>query len=168
MTQVAFVDYPARRIFLHPDTLTQGFDSIEAYREVRALRRLNTNLERHYLPLLTAEGNRAIGGGRFTPRRAVLADGARFVPVDQPHTLRLLTETIEPFAELAQQAVFDRSGVAAAVDIDNQAPQVEIIAVAVGSGVGSGSGGLTEEERGWLRLARDHARAANVQTKSGA
>lgn len=165
MVQVAFVDYPARRIFLHPDTITEGFNSIEAYREVRAARRVNENGERNYLPILAAQGNEPTGGGRFTPRRAVLAPGARFVPVDQAHTLRLLTESIIPSEELSQQGVFDRSAVGSAVDIDNQAPQVEIIAVAVGSGVGTGGGGLTEEERRWLQLARDHARAANVQTK---
>ena len=165
--QVSHVDYQTRRIFLHVDTVTEGFDSIEAYREIRALRQINAFGERNFLPLISAQGNEPTGPNTATPRRAVLAEGARYVPYDTDHTLRLLTETVIPSEGLSQQGAFERVDIDASVDIDNQAPEVEIRIIRLDGGTGeAGSGGsFTDEDRRDLRLARDHARAANAQTK---
>ncbi len=133
MSQVASVDYDSKRIYLHADTVTSGFDSIEAYKEIRALRSANTNNERFYAPLISAQGNEPKGGGKFTINRTVLVSGAAFVPFDTSHSLTLLKETINPTDEASQAGCFDRSGlsVGVVVDIDDAAPQVELIQVGV-------------------------------------
>lgn len=135
MTQVASVDYANKRIYLHSDTVVNGFDSIAAYAEIVEARYLNVSDERNFYPIIYAQGHEPKGGGRYTPRRARLVEGARYVPYDTDHVLVLLTETIIPEEGLTQQDCFDRSSLSAGVvvDIDNQAPQVEIIEIATGA-----------------------------------
>ena len=47
MTQIASEDYVNKRIYLHADTVTSGFDPAVMQQEHRALRRLNANDERN-------------------------------------------------------------------------------------------------------------------------
>lgn len=137
MTQIASIDYVNLRVHLHSDTVVNGLDSLAAYAEERELRRLNANGERNFLPILSAEGNEPKGSGKYTPRRAKLRPPARWVPYPTSHDLVLLTETIIASEGLTQQGCFDRSSLPPGVEvnIDNQAPQVEIIKVIQGSAV---------------------------------
>lgn len=131
MPQVDSVDYPNKRIYLHFDTVTSGVDPVEVYKEVRALRRTNES-DRKFLPIITSQGNEPKGGGAFTPRRAVLLDGARLVPYDTSHTLRILVEVITD-DEQSGAGAFDRLPLSPGteVDIDIAYQQVEIREVAV-------------------------------------
>lgn len=160
MTVVASVDYPAKRIYLHQDTATAGeFNPIDAYTEVRALRAGGAG--REYLTGILGEGNDQKTATTFTPRRALLSDGWRFVPFDGDHSLRLTGEVISKGESLANLDLFDLLPLSASTDVrlEVDVPQVEIITVATG-------GALLADERTALFLAQDHARAANQQTKS--
>ncbi|MEM9482110.1 MAG: hypothetical protein AAGA83_00305 [Cyanobacteria bacterium P01_F01_bin.116] len=137
MVQVASIDYPNKRIHLHFDTVANGVDPVEAYKEIRALRR-TTEAHQRFSPLISAQGNEPKGQGRFTPRRAVLLDGARFVPYNTSHTLTILTEVITD-DEQSGAGAFDRSPLSPGVDVDIDIgfDQVEIITVATGGALTS-------------------------------
>ena len=180
MVQVASVDYAARRIYLHPDTAAAGiFNPVEAYREVRTLRRTTLG-HRKFPPIISAQGNQPKGGGVFTERRAVLIDGARFVPHDASHDLAIVVEVIIPSEGLSNRLAFDRAPLSpgVVVNIDNDVDPVEIREVAVGGGGGSGgvdeagvrsaltAHGLTEERA--ARLDNLDAPISGVQAGGGA
>lgn len=130
MANVASVDYASQRLYLHADTVAGGFDVIAAYFEVCALRAANVYGEQHYPNPLSAEGNIAKGGGRFTPRYGVLAAGWRLVPYDAAHLLRILVEILSADG-ISDVSVFDRSTVVSHVDIDIAYRQVEVVQVSV-------------------------------------
>ena len=135
MAQVANVDYGAKRIYCHADTVTSGFDIIAAYFEINVLRQLNANGEQNFAHMLSAEGNIPKGGGNFTPNYGLLETGWRIVPYDQVgHTLNLITEPVSK-DNLSGRDVFDRTGILVAINIDEIYEKVEIREVAVGSGL---------------------------------
>lgn len=86
------IDTSLKRIFLklgvveyHPVT--------DIYTEVRNLRRLSESL-RKYPVMVTAEGNKPKGGGKYTARYAVFNNGYRVVPQDATHALYISGEQI--------------------------------------------------------------------------
>lgn len=128
--QVASVDYDLKRIYLHADTVTNGFDAVLAYFEVNILRSFNVNNEqfrRH--PYLGAEGNIKKTTTTNTPRFAWQKTQWRYVPYDQvTHRLSLKCEIVSE-DEITDADVFDFSGLSVNVHIDKDYKQVEIITV---------------------------------------
>jgi len=133
MPLVDSVDYPGKRIYLGSGSVGFDVSTIDVYREVRALRASTPN-HRLFRPLLVAQGNEPAGES-FTPRRAVLAEGARIVPYGGvSHELKIVTELISEDG-LAGVALFDRGAIPVAVDITYTPPQVEIVTVNTGGTV---------------------------------
>ena len=86
MTQIAAEDYENLLIYLHADTVTQGFDPALMQQEHRRRRRLKTQGdERKYDIMVTFSGNEDIGGGRFTQGLTRLRSGVRIIPYDSWH-----------------------------------------------------------------------------------
>lgn len=139
MAQIASEDYVNKLIYLHIDTVTNGFDSAEMQKEHRALRRLNVNGERKFDPMVSFVGNEDKGGGKKTSRSTRLRAGVRLVPYDtglgNQYSMAILNEILCVDDGLADQGVFDRSTVDANVDIDKGYDPVEIIEVNTGSGI---------------------------------
>ena len=99
MAQIESVDWINKLIYLHADTVTNGFDAIAAYFEINQLVFINANNEQHYYPPMSAEGNIrktpfGVTPARFTPRYAFVFNPWDFVPVDTPHDLDILTEMV--------------------------------------------------------------------------
>jgi hypothetical protein len=138
MTQVSSVDYDAKRIHLHSDTVVNGFDIVAAYFEINALRQANTTGEQNRAHCLSAEGNISKGGGLFTPRYGLLEPGWRVVPYDGvSHSLVMLVEPVSKDG-LSGRDVFDRSPpFPPSIDVDRDVgySQFEVVTIATGSAV---------------------------------
>jgi len=135
MAQLSSVDYDAKRLYCHADTVIAGFDIIAAYFEVNALRQANLSGEQNRAHMLSAEGNIPKGAGIFTPKYGYLVAGWRIVPYGSvTHTLTLSSEPVSADG-LSGRDVFDRSSLAVVVDIDEAYEKVEIREVNTGSGV---------------------------------
>lgn len=151
MTQLASIDFPNQRIYLHSDTVTQNFDGYLLYDDIRTFVQGNVAAQGFDLPI-SKEGYVAKGGGAFTPRFIILDSGWRLVPYDGvSHTLEILVETISVDG-VSDRDVFDRSTVLVEVDIDTAYSQVEIIEVNTGGG-GGGSGLTAQETRDAMMLS---------------
>lgn len=138
MTEIASVDYVLKRIHLHLDTVTSGFDCIAGYFELNQRSYDNLNNEQNYAPIMSAEGNISKGSGNFTPRYGLLNPGWRYVPyAGVNHTLGLITEPVSLDGESGRN-VFDRSTLVSSgitVEIDELYEKIEIREVNTGSGV---------------------------------
>ncbi|MEM7706606.1 MAG: hypothetical protein AAF358_13690 [Pseudomonadota bacterium] len=135
MAQIASEDYVNLRIYLHADTVSQGFDPAAMQREHRALRRLDANGERAFDPMVSFSGNESKGGGNFTAGLTILRSGVRIVPFDANHSLDLLNEIVNIDDAISDRDVFDRSLITSSVDIDPVYSPVEIREVSSGSGL---------------------------------
>lgn len=136
MPVVASVDYPAKRIYLSAETADALVDTLDVYREVRALRR-TTEAHRGFLPIIIAGGNlEKIAGQTYTQPYVQLLHGARIVPYNVSHQLTVNRDTFTDDG-FAGRDCFDRTPLSASVevDIDFQVHEVETRIIAVGSGV---------------------------------
>ena len=138
MPLVASVDYPAKRIYLSAETADTAVDTLDVFKEVRALRR-TTEAHRGYLPLIEAGGNiEKIAGLTYTQPYVRLLLGCRIVPFNGSHGLRIVRDTFTDDG-YAGADCFDRTSLSPTVevDIDFQVHEVEtrIITVNTGSGV---------------------------------
>ncbi len=125
MTTVASVDYPNKLIYLHADTVGAELDTLDVYREVRALRRLNEN-HRSYVVMIVAGGNQEkIAGLTYTAAFVQLLYGCRIVPYNADQKLKLIRDTFTDDG-FAGRDCFDRSSLTANVDIDVDFPEIEI------------------------------------------
>lgn len=141
MPVVASVDYPAKRIYLSVDTLDAVLDTMDVYKEVRALRRL-TDEHQKYRPIIVAGGNvEKITGITFTQPYVQLLHGCRIVPFNAVHKIKVIRDTFTDDG-LAGRDCFDRSSLAVNVDVDVDVQAVEVRIVEAG---GPG-GGLTLAE----------------------
>lgn len=151
MTNVVDVDYVAKRIYLHLDTVTLGFDCIAAYFEINAIILANLTGEQNYQHMLAAEGNIPKGGGVFTPRYALSDTEWRYVPYDGvSHTLGLITEPVSVDG-VSGRDVFDRSSLTLLVEIDELYEKIEIREVNTG-------GNFLESDRILLTSAEKHSK----------
>lgn len=131
MAQIASIDFGLERIYLHLDTVTNGFDTMLAYFEVNALIIANAAYQQYISPL-SAEGNIPKGGGKFTPRYVLMQTGWRFVPYSLvAHGLSILVEPVSAEG-LSGRATFDRNGVVVNIDIDEAYEKIEIREVNTG------------------------------------
>lgn len=138
MAVIDHIDGPNRDIYLSADTVTSDFEPMDAYKEMRALRRTDENL-RKYDVFLQAKGYEPTGPGRFTARYVVQLDGTRFIPYDTSHELTVVGTLITDDGQSGVNC-FDRGPLSPSVvvDINYIPPQVEIIEL--------GTSGLTQEE----------------------
>ena len=143
MAQVDSVDFPNKRIYLHVDTVTQGFDPIAMHFEINAIIADNIGNGQNFGLVSDALGNEPEGGGVFSEPKTRLFPGWRYVPYPTPHLLLILRKIFNPDEALSNRALADRDdpvldGIE--VDIDVAYSPVEIREVQVGGG-----GGLTPE-----------------------
>jgi hypothetical protein len=138
MSTVASVDYIAKRIYLSADTVGVPLDTMDVYRDVRALRRL-TEAHRKFKPMIVGGGNIQKTATSFTQPYVVLLYGCSLVPYNTAQSLVVIRDTFADDGR-AGVACFDRSGVSAEVDIDIQVAPVEVREVVTG---GSGGSSLT-------------------------
>ena len=135
MPLVDFVDYPNKRIYLSADTVNTSIDTLDVYREVRALRRINDN-HRKFKPMIIAGGNIQKTPTTFTQSYVQLLYGCRIVPFDVSHHILLIRETFTD-DDLIGHEVFDRLPLSTTttVDVDVNVSEVEVRIVTTGSGV---------------------------------
>jgi len=124
---VASVDYDLKRIYLDASTVGTSIDTMDVYREVRA-RRVSTNGDRNYKPMIVGGGNVQKTATTFTPKFVQLLFGCRIVPYDTSHTLTLVRETFTD-DNFSAQEVFDLTPLSptTSVNILVNVPQVEVI-----------------------------------------
>lgn len=133
MSLVASVNYVTRRIYLSADSVGVDLDTLDVYREVRALRR-TTEAHRAYKPIIEAGGNiPKITGVSFTPAYARLLYGCRIIPYNASHAIRLVRDTFTDDG-FAGRDCFDRTPLSpgVVVDIDVDIKEVEIRIVSTG------------------------------------
>jgi len=137
MTQLIDIDFDTKRAYLHADTVTNGFDIIVAYAEIKAWVQANYKSGQQYARVMEAVGNIPKGDGTFTPRYGYVFSGWRFVPYDLvSHELQLLVEMISADG-LRDRLLFDRTPLAptVTVDITPVYEKIEIREVNTGSGL---------------------------------
>jgi hypothetical protein len=130
MALIASVDYAAKRVYLSAATVNTSLDTLDVYREVRALRR-TTDAHRQFRPMIDAGGRIEKLPGVFTASYVRLLYGCRIVPHDAEHSLRITRDTFTDDGSAGRDC-FDRSTLAAAVDIDVDFPAVEVREIATG------------------------------------
>ena len=91
-TKIDHLDFLNKRIYLKLGTSTyHPVDDL--YKEVRYIRSKDFSLRNMRMPI-TAEGAISKGGGKFTPRLAILRYGWRIVPQNVTHALYISGEQI--------------------------------------------------------------------------
>ncbi len=137
MPLVATVDYPNKRIYLSAQTADTDLDTLDVYREVRALRR-TTAAHRNYRPMIVGGGNlEKIAGVSYTPAYVQLLYGCRIVPYNSSHTIRLIRDTFSDDG-VSGRGCFDRTLLSPTVmvNIDVDFPEIEIRTVSTSGVVG--------------------------------
>ena len=136
MALVASVDYVAKRIHLSAASVGVNLDTLDVYREVRALR-VSTEAHRAYRPIIIGGGGIQKTATTFTQPYVQLL-GSRIIPYD---AAQYLVVTRETFTDDGQSGVgcFDRSGLSSVIDIDIQVSPVEVREVSSGSGPSAGA-----------------------------
>lgn len=144
MPLVSSVDYPNKRIYLSVETMNADLDTIDVYKEVRALRR-TTETHQKFKPMIIAGGNiPKIPGVSATPSYVQLLYGCRIIPYGTgDHKIKLVRDTFTDDG-FAGRDCFDRSSLTNTVDIDVDFPEIEIRYLA------SGGSGLSTEEHNKL------------------
>lgn len=132
---VASVDYVTRRIFLDASTVNTDWDTLDVYREVRALRRTN-EAHRKYKPIIIAGGMIQKTATTYTAPYVQLLYGCRIVPYNASHKGRLIRDTFTD-DNLSGRDCFDRTSLSPTVevDIDVQVDKVEVRTVATSGNV---------------------------------
>lgn len=127
MALVQSVNYATKRIYLSAATMNTEIDTIDIYKEIRALRRV-TEAHRNFKPMIVAGGNiEKIPGVSATPIYVQLLYGCRIVPYNQSHSLKVIRDTFTDDG-VAGRDCFDRTGlsVGVVVNIDVDFPAIEI------------------------------------------
>ena len=132
MPLVDSIDYTNKRIYLSADTVGASVDTIDIYKEVRALR-VSTDSHRNFDPMITAGGNVQKTATTFTPKFVQLLFGCRIVPYDTSHTITITRETFTD-DNLSGEQVFDLSPLSMGVGVNIliNVPQVEVLVVETG------------------------------------
>ena len=131
MSTVSSVDYINRRIYLSAATMNTDLDTLDVYRDARALRR-TTEAHRRHKPMIIQGGNiEKIPGVSSTPSYVQVLYGCRLVPYNSSHKLRLIRDTFSDDG-VAGRDCFDRSSLSpgVVVDIDVEVEKVEVRPVA--------------------------------------
>lgn len=134
MSTVDSVDYVNKRIYLSYETVGVPLDTMNVYRDVRALRVANES-HRRFRPMIIAGGNIRKTETTFTLPFVQLLYGCRIVPYDFPHSLLVIRETFTDDGFVGV-GCFNRTSVDASVDLDYQVAPVEVREVYTGGGSG--------------------------------
>ncbi len=140
MAVVSHIDGVNRKIYLNSGVTE--FNPVEdIYKEVRAMV-ANTESLKHYWWFIDAKGNEDKGGGKATPRYAILLRGTRIIPFDETGDIEVTGEVIN---DDGATTTVDTSSLTNKKDIKYRPPVSEIIYINTGSsgdinvgGVGSG------------------------------
>lgn len=156
MPVVSSVDYVNKRIYLHADTVGVDLDTLDVYREVRALRRTVED-HRKYDVMIVGGGNLPkITGQTYTASFVQLLHGCRIIPYDTDQLLKLVRDTFTDDG-FAGRDCFDRTGLVNHVDIDVDFPEVETRVITTG-----GSALTTEEHDKLVGLPTENENAVAV------
>lgn len=137
MLQIDHVNYNTKRVYLHQDTMLNGFDIILAHFEVKKQAAANIANGQFRYPPTEAIGNvqKTTAGAKpasFSPRYGWTEPGWRFVPyAGASHILSLNCEIVSK-DQLKDSDVFDFSGLAVNVHIISDYEAIEIREVVVG------------------------------------
>ncbi len=134
MPKVSSVDYVNKRIYLSSETVAlDSLDTLDVYKEVRGLRRTNTD-HRKFNRMIVAGELFEKTTGNFTQSYVRLLNGCRIVPFDTSHDIKLIRETFTD-DNFSGRDCFDRSSLSptTAVDIDVDIKEVEIRLIPTGS-----------------------------------
>lgn len=135
MPLVSSVDYLNKRIYLSASTVNAALDTLDVYREVRALRRTNV-AHRNFRPIIEAGGNLVkLPGISYTPAFVILAAGCYIVPYAQAQRLKITRDTFTRDGRAGTDC-FDRTQSSANIDIDVDFPAIEIREVSTGGSSG--------------------------------
>ena len=161
---VATVDYNDgvnARIYLDATTITGNLDTLDIFREVRALRRTNEE-HRRFQPIIIAGGNIQKTATSYTPAYVQLLNGCRIVPYDTSHRPLVIRETFTDDG-LVGRDCFDRAPLTPTVevDIDYQPPVVEIRLITTGGSA------LTTDEHDYLMSLICEARMIDLMFLRG-
>lgn len=131
MAVIDFIDGANRIIYLK-EGVTEFHPIEDVYREERQLRADNEAL-RKFDKFIMAKGNESKGGGKATPRYAILLKGTKIVPFDEAGLLIVTGEVITDDADNDPTTVVTDSLVNKK-DVYFKPPTAEIIYVSVGGG----------------------------------
>lgn len=164
MPIVDSVNYVTRRVYLHSDTVGVDLDTMDIYKEVRALRAADAQTpqpHRSFKPMIVQGGNIQKTPTTKTAKYVQLLYGCRIVPYDTDHTLRVIRDTFTDDGVDGSDC-FDKSSLVNDVDIDYEVDKVEIVEVIVGGGTI-----WTQEEKDaviqYTKKASDNAEQANLK-----
>ncbi len=145
MANIQNVNYDTKRVYLHADTVSNGFNAIEAYFEINLLRALNNNGEQNRLHFLSladkiGKGQDKHGNDTFTYVFATLERGWRFVAYgDESHILYLGVEIVS-LDGYKDSGAFDFAELSVPVHVVSDYNLQEYVEVE------TGSSSLTQEE----------------------
>lgn len=158
MPVVASVDYTNKLIYLTSECFLATFDTMDVYREVRALRRTTLD-HRKFFPIIIGGGNIQKRPGFFTQPYVQLLFGTRLIPPDQAGEITLIRDTFDDTGS-AGADVFDRSGLTSNIDIVVAVDAVEVREIATGGNDPAtiaaavwdylSTGSLVADSFGWL------------------
>ena len=129
MSLVSNVDYINKRIYLSSSTVGATIDTVDVYKEVRALRS-STDSHKNFRPMIIAGGNIQKTPTTFTPKFVQLLYGCRIVPFNTSHSITLVRDTFTD-DNFTGAEVFDLSSlsVGVGVNIFVDFDQVEVVTV---------------------------------------
>ena len=164
MAVIDYIEPWTRRIYLSIETVGVDFQPMDAYKEMRTLRRTNEELRKADL-FMKGLGKEPKIPGKFTERFVKLLDGALFVPYDANQALNVIGTVITDDGKEGIDC-FDRTLLTATTHVDiNYVPlQVEILEIATGgtdpaavaTAVWSDNADYTEGTKGHLVQHSDH------------
>lgn len=125
---VASVDYPNKKIYLGIASVGVDLDTLDIYKEVRALRVENEE-HRKFKPMIVAGGNLQKTETTATARYVQLLYGCSIVPYDATQTLTIIRDTFSDDGRAGAQC-FDTTGFTHVVNFDYDFDKIEVVRVA--------------------------------------
>lgn len=135
MALVSTVDYPNKKIYLGIDSVGVTLDTLDIYREVRALR-VSTEAHRKFRPMIVGGGNIQKTATTYTAPYCQLLYGCEIIPYDATQTLTIVRDTFSDDGRAGAQC-FDTTGFTNVVTLVEAIDKVEVREVVTGGGGGS-------------------------------
>jgi hypothetical protein len=139
MPLVSSVDYVTKKIYLGIDSVGVTLDTLDIYREVRALR-VSTEAHRAFLPMIIGGGNVQKTATTYTQPYCQLLYGCEIIPYDDTQTLTIIRDTFSDDGRAGAQC-FNTSGFSNIVNFVEAVDKVEVREVVTGGG-----GSLTADQ----------------------
>lgn len=172
MPVVSTVNYITKRIYLHADSVGVDLDTMDIYKEVRALRASDEQFptpHRNFKPMIIQGGNIQKTPTTKTAKYIQLLYGCRIVPYDTNQSLRVVRDTFTDDGFDGRDC-FDKTSLSNSVDIDYEVDKVEVVEV----NTAGGSTVWTEQEKDdliaelsdtlvWSKKSADNAEQINLR-----